>query len=101
MTMAFFGNGLYTCLKADTKITAGVTNNSVLVEIDTGKVYQLTGGTWLQTAGPGVHLVNETGVEPTATALDVPMYRKDIDANNNAIYVSKLENGTLIKVRIA
>jgi hypothetical protein len=43
---------------------------------------------------------NNTGTEPTATATDLPLYRKDIDANNQAIYYSKIENGVVIKVRV-
>jgi len=46
-------------------------------------------------------LANNTGTEPTATTTEVPMYRKDLDANNQAIYLSKIENGQVIKVRVA
>lgn len=46
-------------------------------------------------------LANNTGTEPTATTTEVPFYRKDIDANNQAIYISKIENGVTIKVRVA
>lgn len=47
-----------------------------------------------------VRLVNEVGTEPTATTLQVPLYRKDLDANNQAIYISKLENNVAVKVRV-
>lgn len=46
-------------------------------------------------------LGNNTGTEPTATTTEVPLYRKDLDANNQAIYLSKIENGVTIKVRVA
>ena len=47
-----------------------------------------------------VRLINET-TEPVATTLQSPFYRKDIDVNNQAIYISKLENGVAVKVRVA
>jgi hypothetical protein len=43
---------------------------------------------------------NNTGTEPTATTTELPMYRKDIDANNQAVYFSKIENGQVVKVRV-
>jgi hypothetical protein len=45
-------------------------------------------------------LVNHTATDPTATATETPFYRKDLDANNQAIYISKRENGQVIKVRV-
>ena len=45
-------------------------------------------------------LVTFPSTEPVATATEVPLYRKDIDANNQGIYISKLENGVPIKVRV-
>lgn len=47
-----------------------------------------------------VRLVNE-GTEPVADSTNVPFYRKDIDANNQAVYISKLENNVAVKVRVA
>lgn len=46
-------------------------------------------------------LKNQTGAEPTATAQSSKLYRKDIDANNQAIYISKIENGNVVKVRVS
>ena len=43
---------------------------------------------------------NNTGTEPTATTAETPFYRKDLDANNQAFYISKRENGQIIKVRV-
>ena len=102
MTFAFFGNGLYTCLSTDTKTTAGITANSVVVEINTGKIFQFTGGVWVPTLlnSSTIRLINEA-VEPTATTTSLPLYRTDIDVNNQAVYISKLENGSPIKIRIA
>jgi hypothetical protein len=48
-----------------------------------------------------VTLANYAGTDPVATAGEVPIYRKDIDANNQALYLSKKENGVTIKVRVA
>lgn len=50
---------------------------------------------------PRLQLVNETGTEPVGVTGAVPFYRKDIDANNQAVYISKLENGVAVKVRVA
>jgi hypothetical protein len=47
-----------------------------------------------------VTLANFVGTEPVASAGEIPFYRKDLDANNNAIYISKKENGVTIKVRV-
>lgn len=48
-----------------------------------------------------VSLKNQTGVEPVATTTNSIMYRKDIDANNQAIYITKIEDGVPIKVRVS
>lgn len=47
-----------------------------------------------------LQLTNETGVEPTATTLITPLYRKDQDANNQQVFISKRENGSVVKVRV-
>lgn len=38
------------CLKADTKPTAGIANGSIMVEVDTGKVFFFNegAGTWVE-----------------------------------------------------
>lgn len=102
MTFAYFGNGLYTCLSTDTKTTTGITANSVVVEIDTGKLFQFISGSWVPTLvnSTNIRLINEA-VEPTATTGAVPFYRTDIDVNNQAVYISKLENGVPVRIRVA
>lgn len=42
----------------------------------------------------------KNAVDQTATTTVAIMYRKDIDANNQAVYINKIENGTPIKVRV-
>lgn len=102
MTFAFFGNALWTCLSTDTKRTAGIPTNAVVIEIDTGKLFQFLGGVWVPTLvnSTNVRLANES-TEPTATTTSAPVYRHDIDVFNQAVYISKLENGSIVKVRIA
>jgi hypothetical protein len=54
MTFVHIGNGLYTCLSTDTKVTTGMTANSIAIETDTGNLYRFTGGAWsLLTTGGG------------------------------------------------
>jgi len=102
MTFAFFGNSLWTCLSTDTKRTTGVPANALVIEIDTGKLFQFIGGSWVPTLinSTNIRLQNEV-VEPTSTTTQLPIYRHDIDSFNQAIYISKLENNVLVKVRIA
>ena len=47
MTWVYLGNGFYTCKAADTKITTGVTTDSGLFEVDTGKHYTFNGTSWV------------------------------------------------------
>lgn len=49
---------------------------------------------------PKLQMINE-GTEPVGTTSITPFYRKDIDVNNQAVYISKLENGVAVKVRVA
>lgn len=46
-------------------------------------------------------LKNQSGVEPVATTTEAAIYRRDIDPNNQAIYITKIEDGVPIKVRVA
>ena len=102
MTWAFLGNGLYTCKSTDTKVTVGVTTDSGCIEWNTGKMFQFNGTSWDETLtnSTTLRLLNEA-VEPTATTTSTPVYRHDIDVNNQAIYVSRLENGVAVKFRLA
>ena len=53
MTFSHIGNGLYTCLAADTKVTTGMTTNSILIEVDTGTLYVFASGSWGAVSGGG------------------------------------------------
>jgi hypothetical protein len=53
MTFSHIGNGLYTCLSTDTKVTTGMTTNSILFEIDTGTIYKFASGAWSAVGGGG------------------------------------------------
>lgn len=48
MTFAHIGNGFYTCLSTDTKVTTGITTNSFVIETNTGNVFYFSGGVWNQ-----------------------------------------------------
>jgi len=45
-------------------------------------------------------LPNKT-VLPTATTTGVPIYRNDLDANNQRVYLSVLQSGSPVLVRVA
>ncbi len=55
MVFTHIGNGLYTYVSTtDTKVTTGMTANSIAIEIDTGNLYRFTSGAWsLLTSGGG------------------------------------------------
>lgn len=52
MTFTHIGNGLYTCLAADTKVTTGITTGSLLFE-DSGTLYKFSSGAWTSVGGGG------------------------------------------------
>lgn len=53
MTFTHIGNGLYTCLSTDTKVTVGMTTNSMAIETNTGNAFTFTGGAWVQVIAAG------------------------------------------------
>lgn len=101
MTFAYFGPGLWTCASSDTKRTIGIPDGSGCIEFDTGKLFVFTSSAWVPTLvnSTNIRLVNEIS-EPTASSTALPIYRHDIDTVNQAIYISKLENGAVVKVRL-
>ncbi len=62
MVFTHIGNGLYTCLAADTKVTTGMTTNSVVIEIDTGNLFYFTAGAWSQLSLGGGGATNLDGL---------------------------------------
>lgn len=101
MVFTYFGPGLWTCHSTDTKRIDGIPEGSGCIQWDDGKLYIFTSGDWLPTLvnSTNIRLANEA-VEPTASSTSLPVYRHDIDTVNQAIYISKLENGAIVKVRL-
>lgn len=67
-------------------------------------VYSSTSAAWvyytaIQSAD--INLPNKTGTLPTASTTSVPIYRNDMDVNTQRVYISKLEGGSPVLIRLA
>lgn len=82
---------------ANVNLSGLVDQQSIKWDSGTSKWIPFTPAT---TTANFLRLSNETGTEPTATTSLVPLYRKDLDVNNQQGFVSVIENGVTIKVRV-
>jgi hypothetical protein len=66
-------------------------------------VYNAASNAWVYyttITSSDINLPNKTSSLPVASTGSVPMYRNDLDANNQRVYFSKLEAGTPVLVRV-
>ena len=80
----------------DTPNTAPTTGQSL--------IYDSTSAAWTYYSAitsSDINLPNKTSSLPVADSTKTPIYRNDLDVNTQRVYISKLEGGSAVLVRLA